>query len=340
MKNSIGNTMKVFSHRRMANLAMVCLVPFALTGPVYATSGTDDVGMYGSRTISNLADKAARALEIGRWADAQVLYKQLMAKRPGEDDFYFGYYKASRKMNQWAEVGLALEQLFQHNPRYKNKMLYEYGECLYNLNRYSDAEPVLRKALQKVSERSIVDKQIKKLIKKGIIEHKPVKGEYKEPEYIIHEAPKPYEEIPEAQIHPGTSPVELKLKYAFTRSESVVVADYKGYEVRKGHLTFYRPPKAHYRIVERLKGPPLNKALPIRYEFHDKTNTTKPKGWKFDEASMMPEEGSRWILFIRNGVPVDRMFETYHGSYGRLEYNDDNIDKVLQIREHHKGQTH
>ena len=260
-----GNTRRVFPYLRVTNFLGICLVSLAYIQPcasVQALSGTDDVGMYGSRTISSLADKAARALKTSQWGEAQGYYRQLMAKRPKEDDFYFGYFKASRMMNQWAEVALALEQLFKYKPQYKDRLLFEYGECLYNLNRYREAEPVLKKSLNIIDQESIVDKQVKKIINKGLIVHNPVKGDIIKPVYKVYKEPAPYVPVDETKIHPGTSDVELAVKHAYTRSESVVVAVYKGYETSKDIITYYNPPQANYKIVKYLKGPPLNRALP------------------------------------------------------------------------------
>ena len=304
----------------------------------FAAIDSDDVGMYGSILVSRKAHAAATAMKSGQYGEAQMHYKALIALNPKEDDFYFGFYQASRKMRQWPEVALALEQLFQHNPKYKSQMPLEYGECLYHLNRYSDAEPVLKKALLRVEQPSIVDKQLKKLMRKSIIIRKKHKGKVVVPVYKKI-APRPTREKIEAEmVHPHLTDVDLNVKTAFLKSESILVCEYNGFE-KDGFISYYRPPKAKFRIIEFLKGPPLNKSLPVRYEFHDKTNKKKPKDWKFDAKKLMPKKGSKWIIFIPNAVPVDGMFETYHGSYGRMAYNGDSIDQVLQILEQHKGQT-
>ena len=303
----------------------------------YGALETDDVGMYGSILVSRKAHAAATAMKQGRYAEAQGHYRALIGMNPKEDDFYFGLYESSRKMGQWPEVGLALEQLFQHNPKYEDQMTLEYGECLYHLNRYSDAEPVLKKALTKIDQPSIVEKQLKKLMRKSIIIKKKHIGKVVVPKYKVYKTEK-YVETKEEDYHPHTSDVDLNIKAAFLKSEAILVAEYQGFE-KDGLISYYKPPKAKFKIIEFLKGPPLNKALPIRYEFHDKTNKGKPEGWKFDPKTTMPEKGSKWIIFIPNAVPVDGMFETYHGSYGRMAYNSDSIDKVLKVLEQHKGQT-
>ena len=310
----------------------------AIAGPGLCALETDDVGMYGSILISRKAHAAATAMKQGQYGEAQMHYKALIGMDPKEDDFYFGLYEASRKKQQWPEVALAQEQLFQHNPKYKAEMPLEYGECLYHMNKYSEAEPVLKAALAKVEEPSIVEKQLKKLMMKSIIIKQKHVGKIVVPKYkVIAPVPK-RETVTQKMADPQTSSTALNMEAAYLRSECIVIAEYKGYE-KDDMVTFYNPPKAIYRIEESLKGHDMNKTLPIRYEFHDKTNKPKPEGWKFDEKEMMPEKGSKWIIFIPNAIPVDGQFETYHGSYGRLEYNEDNYDKVLRILEQHKGQT-
>lgn len=335
---------KVKSRIKKSNLVKLLAVPLAVTmlGAITPASfgalESDDVGMYGSILVSRKAHSAATSMKQGRYGEAQGQYKALIGQNPKEDDFYFGYYEASRKLRQWPEVALALEQLFQHNPRYKDKMTLEYGECLYHMNRYSEAEPVLKKALAKVDQPSIVEKQLKKLMRKSIIIRKKHIGKVVVPKLIVHKAPAPRIEAEEEASHPHTSDVDLNVKAAFLKSESILVCVYKGFEKDK-FVSFYRPPKAKYKIIEYLKGPPLNKHLPVRYEFHDKTDKGKPKGWEFKGRKSMPKVGSKWIIFIPNAVPVDGMFETYHGSYGRMAYDGDSIDRVLRILEQHKGQT-
>lgn len=331
---------RVKSNRFLKFLALP--LAFTLVGvispPSFGALEADDVGMYGSILVSRKAHAAATAMKQGQYAEAQMHYKALIGMNPKEDDFYFGLYEASRKMGQWPEVALALEQLFQHNPKYKSQMPLEYGECLYHMNRYSDAEPVLKAALAKVEQPSIVEKQLKKLMRKSIIIRKKHVGKIVVPKYKeIKPVPK-RAKVTEKMANPQQSNVALNLKAAYLRSECIVIAEYKGFE-KDGMISFYRPPQANFRIEEILKGHGMNKALPIRYEFHDKTNKPKPKDWKFDEKTTMPEKGSKWIIFIPNAIPVDGMFETYHGSFGRLAFTEDNYDKVLRILEQHKGQT-
>ena len=297
----------------------------------------DDVGVYGSIKVASKADAAAEAFRIRNFIEARRHCRDLIGMAPEHDEFYFGFYQASRSLKDWREAGLALEQLFQHNAKFKNELALEYGEVLFNLNRYSEAEPYLKKALATIDTPSIVDKYVARLIRKGDIVHKPVVNEPAEVKYVVIEQPAPRPEIDETKINPLTSDTGLKIKWAYLQSESIVVAEYRGFE-RDEIMSYYSPPTAIYKITKILKGHRMNPTLPVRYEFHDKTNKDKPKDWKFDEATMMPKVGSKWIIFIPNSVPVDGKFETYHGSFGRMPYKD--IDKVLRILGQHTGQTH
>lgn len=322
-------------------LALVAIFTTTFYAPtVYGAAEADDVGVYGSILIARKAHEAAIALKQQNWAAAQGLYKSLIGMKPDEDDFYFGLYEASRRMQQWAEVGGALDQLFQHAQKYRNKMALEYGECLFHQNKYSEAEPVLKEALTKIDQPSLVEKQLKLVMIKGIRKHVKVVGPIVKPLVKPDLTPKaPPPKIKQEQIDPNTSDVDLKLNIAYMKSECVLVATFDHMVKSDEMITFYNPPEAIYKIERILKGPPLNRTLPLRYEFHDKTNDPKPKGWKFNEQKMMPKKGSKWIIFIQNAVPVDRKFETYHGCWGRIQYTEDNIDKVLKIKDEHKGQS-
>lgn len=320
-------------------------VPLAMTllgitaaGSFAALEG-DDVGMYGSITVSRRAHQAATAMKKGDYAMAQGEYRTLIGLSPKTEDFYFGLYEASSKLQQWDQVALALEELFRIDPNYKAKLDYEYGECLFHQNRYDEAEPMLKKALASVNEPSLVDEKLKTIYTKGIIISDKVKGkviDWVEPVAFV--APKRVEVDPD-EVHAHRSKYGLTLENGFAQSESIIVAEYKGFEA-DGIVSFFNPPKAYYSRTDYLKGNiPKNKTIPIRYEFHEKIGENKPEGWKFDEKTTMPKPGSKWILFINSAVPIDGMIETYHGSWGRKEFNEENYDKILQVIEQHKGQT-
>lgn len=112
-------------------------------------------------------------------------------------------------------------------------------------------------------------------------------------------------------------------------SESVVIAEYLGYQ-KNPDVRWNQPIQADYKIVKFLKGPPLNRHLPIKYEFHDHSNPPTPKDWKFNPKDM-PAVGSQWLIFIEHSVPHNGQFETYQGTYGRQPATEDNLNKVYQL---------
>ncbi len=115
-------------------------------------------------------------------------------------------------------------------------------------------------------------------------------------------------------------------------SECILIAEYIGYD-KNTEVHFTHPPVANYRISKILKGPPLNKDLPLRYEFTDRINDTQaPAGWKFG-PDKMPKKNSEWIIFIQNALPRDGAFDTYQGSYGRQPATEENLNKVYSLLE-------
>lgn len=123
----------------------------------------------------------------------------------------------------------------------------------------------------------------------------------------------------------------------FMKAETILVVEFSRYQPHnKKPITFRNPPTAYFHIEEHIKGAPLSCSPPVRFDFTDNPNTPAPAGWKFND-SLMPRKGSKWIIFIPNTVPNDGQFETYHGSAGRLEYNEANIDELLKIIEKYKG---
>jgi len=300
---------------------------------------SDQVGVYGSITVTRRANTAATAMSKGDFGLAQGEYRTLIGLCPKTEDFYFGLYESSLKLNQWDQVALALEELCRLNPGYKDKLALEYGQCLYHQNRYDEAEPLLKLALGKISEPSLVEDMLKTLKAKSILPDikvvLPHKPEIARPEFKVPERVK----VTEGQVD-DTSSATLNLEWAFNKSEGIILAEYKGYEA-DGIVSYFDPPKAIYTRTDYLKAHiPSNRIVPIRYEFHDLTKkSVKPKGWKFDPDKMMPKPGSKWILFIKSAVPIDGMLETYHGCYGRMEYNEENYDKIMQIIQQHRGQA-
>lgn len=283
---------------------------------------------WSSDSIALRADVAAKAMNESRYSAAENAYRALIGLDPKEEDFYLGLYAAAMKAEHWDSASLALEELIDKKPEVKGKIAKQLQEIFEKTHRASDAKKVA--PLVAKADPTYIDTRVAALISKSLLPE--IKEE--EPKPV---GPPPREEVTPESVHAHTSKFGLTFLNAY-QSESIVVAEYVGMD-KTDNVTYFKPPRANYRIKEYLKGPPLNPFLPIRYEFHDVTGGTKPEGWKFDEASMMPKKGSKWIIFIPNAVPIDGSFETYHGNFGRQEYTDENLDKILKIIEEHKGQV-
>lgn len=282
---------------------------------------------WGDVGIAVRANEAARALMEKNFSAAQAGYRSLIGLDPNEVDFYIALYYSSAKSERWDHALLALEDLVDKKPEWKIQLADEFVQVLkknHNTDDLPEYEALVKK--QK-SKGTIVQDRVDKLIERSLyVKEKP------KPKPKI----KPRTVVDEEDVHAHTSKFSLTYDNAF-RSESIVVAKFLKYE-SDGPISYFRPPKAIYHIEEVMKGPPLNPTIPVRYEFHQKIDQPKPKGWKFSK-DMMPKKDSKWILFIHNAVPIDGMLETYHGSFGRQEYNEENLDKILRIMETHKGQT-
>lgn len=317
----------------------------------------DDTGFFGSVTVQRHAEDAARSWQKGDYHKAMNTYRKCIGLDPKEQLFYFGLYASAARASIWDQAAFAVEQLVEQDPSYKTKLNYEYGEVLYHQNRYDEAVPLLKAALVTADQESIVKSKLKSLIIKSIppVVKPEVGGSTTAPTVpvapIVPEKPvERTEKKSQEEVRPDTSDTALNFQNAF-KSESITLCEYEGYD-KKSDISFYNPPTARYHITKILKGPPLNRSLPIRYEFHDKTEAVAqvgalnkkvevgkmPVGWKFG-PDKMPTKGSRWIIFIQNAVPRrDGSFDTYQGSYGRQEASEDNLNQIYRIIEEHKGQ--
>ncbi|MFA6208886.1 MAG: hypothetical protein WCT03_19620 [Candidatus Obscuribacterales bacterium] len=110
-----------------------------------------------------------------------------------------------------------------------------------------------------------------------------------------------------------TNPTQAEIENRYA-SESICVFEYIGYE----HKNRANPVIAKFRPIKVLKGPRYGRDIPIHYGSH-------PKNTKYS----MPIRGSRWILFIPVAIPTVGMFETFHGSEGRIEWSEEAQQKVL-----------
>ncbi len=316
-----------------------------------------DPGLFGSVTVQRFAEDAARALKARDHAKAMNLYRKCIGLDSNEKLFYFGLYKSAAGAGLWDQAAFALEQIVEKDPSAKAKMNYEFGEAMYHLNRYDEAVPMLKAALAATGD-NYIDNQVKSLFIKSV---PPVIkdsgssvasiGPAPTMAPIVHEKPpERTEKMDQLNVRPDTSDTALNYQNAF-KSESITICEYVGYD-KRDDISFYNPPTARFKVVKRLHGPPTPSILPLRYEFHDKTESVgqkgalekkletgkMPKGWKFG-PDKMPTKGSKWIVFIPNFVArTDGSYDTYQGSYGRQEATEDNLNQIYRIIEEHKGQ--
>jgi tetratricopeptide (TPR) repeat protein len=325
----IGGIMK---RTRLLCWTLSLVATFALgTQSVDAATKAERIEQWGSQNIAVRANQAAQALKDKKYSAAISHFRALIGLDRNNEDFYLGLYVASDKSENYGQAVMALEELFDRKPELKATYAREFVDALKKAERESSEIKAAEKLVKKDAPTGLAEKKVEELTEKSLYEEV-----YVEPKKL---EPVKRKELDASQVHIEKSRLALTYETAFAQCENIVVAEFNSYDKGKP-ITYYTPPKANYRIVEYLKGAPFNKALPIKYEFHEKiVGEEKPKDWKFDEAKMMPQKGSKWILFIPNAVPLDGMLETFHGSYGRQAYNEENNDKILKIIQEHRGAT-
>ncbi|MCA0313410.1 MAG: tetratricopeptide repeat protein [Candidatus Melainabacteria bacterium] len=332
--------MRIFRAFRAA--ALVSLLSYlAISVPVRAmdTAG-DDAGQFGSITVTKLAREGLKAAQRQDWPTAVQRYQKAVSQNVKAPELYYGLVQAAAKANNWHEALSAMETLFNEDPAAKAHMQAEYGRALAGVSRYEEAIPILNKALTTLDADNAFLNE--KLTAMAIKIEKPGEKPDIDMSKVKYREVTAVEKIPERDLVHADE-VSEKSKYTlsyenlFHYSEFIAICTYKKFE-KERDTAFFRPPIAIFHIDEVLKGPPLNPTLPIRYEFHDKVGTpVMPKGWTFG-PDKLPEPGSKWIIFIENAVPKRGAFETYHGSYGRQEANDENRNKIYKVIEDHRGQ--
>jgi hypothetical protein len=289
------------------------------------------VEQWGSQSVAVKANQAAQAMQAGKYSAAISNFRSLIGLDRNNEDFYLGLYSASSKSENWGQAVMALEELFDRKPELKGTYAKDFAEALKKAGREASEIKAAEKLIKKSNDNLLATK-VQQLVDKSLYEEI----------YIEPKKPEPVKrvELDPSKVHIHSSRLGLNYETAFAQCENIVIADYVGNEYDKNRPpTYFTPPKAKYHIVEYLKGAPFNKAIALKYEFHDEIiSEEKPADWKFHE-SLFPKKGSRWILFIPNAVPIDGMLHTYHGRYGRQEYTEENYDKILKVIQEHRGQT-
>jgi len=347
----------LFRTRLAATLGFIGL--FAATSCL-GTLAFDETGSTGSITITKHATDAAKAFSGGDWAKARDEYRTAISLSPDTIEFYYGLYDVCTHSREWDQVAFALEKIFVLDPGKKKQLGAEYGEALTNLARYDEAIPVLKQALvdantpmPKFVPPTIIAPPAEKATPKPASSTATSTGTVATTSTTTSTVAMGTVTNADDILLPGGAFAKLRnpewkavtvengslasfaktFETAVPRSECILIATYEGY-THSPDISYFHPPITKYRIQKYLKGPPLNKELPLRYEFHDRSEgTAAPKGWKFDEKTVMPEKGSEWLIFIKNGLPRDGAFDTYMGNYGRQEANEDNLNHVYSLLE-------
>ena len=320
--------------------ALAIMATLAFSVPVTAMETGDDAGQFGSITVTKLAREGLKAAQRQDWVTATAKYQKAVSQNVKAPELYYGLLQAASKARNWTEAHAALEAIFAEDATAKAHLQGEYGQSLAGVGRHEEAIPILNKALTTIDADSAFLNE--KLTAMAIKIEKPGEKPDIDMSKVHYYEPTAKQVIPERDVV-KQSEVSEKSKYTLSYdnlhhySEFIAICTYEGYE-KERDIAFFRPPIAIFHIDEILHGPPLNKRLPIRYEFHDKVGTpTMPAGWTFG-PDKMPKPGSKWLIFIENAVPKRGAFETYHGSYGRQEANDENKNKIYAVLEAHRGQ--
>lgn len=115
------------------------------------------------------------------------------------------------------------------------------------------------------------------------------------------------------------------LEEGLTQSPYVVVATFESIDSRGAD--FLRGTESQFIVTQVLKGKIPKGPLTLSYSFHDNTPCLPIKGWKISQETL-PQKGSKWILILSNKDPKA---STYRGSFGRLPYTKQNLNKVGKL---------
>lgn len=316
-----------------STLSLLC----AMASGSAAYADGDDAGVFGSITVTKFARDAIKASERGDWAQALSKFSQAIDQSKNIPELYYGQYKAAAATGDWRVACSALENLFSAAPSEKTHLSVEYGQALTMTGRYEEAVPVLKSALNVVdSDAGYLESKFRALV---LMTRQPAPAKDIPMPVPV---PRSEDQPPPPRVSVPVTDVDMNSKYALSyetayRSEFIGICTYQGF-TPANNITYYHPPVAQFHIEQTLKGPPLNHEIPVRFEFSDRTTDSKmPDGWHFD-AGQMPKVGSRWLIFLENAVPVEGAFVTYHGSYGRQEATEANLNNIYAIIEAHRGQ--
>jgi hypothetical protein len=289
-----------------------------------------------SVTLTSHINKAAELYDKGDYARAKDEYRAVISSAPNAVEPYEGLLQCSEKTRDWSEVAFAAAKIASLSPERKQFYEYDFGTALYNLNRFDEAVPHLKSALATADVPVPTFKPIRLM---------PPQGDNNGRIAILPEIqPRPAgrQASTDTTHEPigvtSNGPLDLAKLENFEnaiRSESICIAEYVGCE-KDDDIRFNAPPATEWRIVRILKGPPLNRHLPLRFDFHPPEVAKQPPGWRFSQ-SLLPQKGSKWIIFIEFAVPegTKKLFTTFNGSYGRQPATEENLNELDRLLEEH-----
>lgn len=297
--------------------------------------------------IAKHSNRAADFYEQGNFNSAKDEYLAVIGIAPNALEPYEGLLSCAKQTQDWSHVAFAAEKISSLSPERKPVYEFDYGTALYHLNRYDEAIPHLKSALATADVLVANFRPLKLDSPNGLIAPTIAPSDSRPSGGSLNSSSGSNGGNSLANIErrelinrvTSDSPVDLSKLENFQnaiRSEFICIAEYQGFD-KKSDIRFNSPVSSHWHIVKILKGPPLNKSLPVRYDFHTLSENQAPPGWRFDQAKM-PSRGSKWILFIEHAVPEGdkSLFTTYGGSYGRQPATDANLNELDRLLEEHK----
>jgi tetratricopeptide (TPR) repeat protein len=309
-------TVKLYRTFVAATVALVSSGAAFLGSAAYSEDGEWNVTLLGH------VNSATDAYNSQDWNTAKREYLKSIALYPKDEEFYDGLMNTCLNIKDWPNVALAAQKIAELDPPRRGEVAYDYAVALYQMNRYDDAVPWLKTALQS-ADRSRSEFHPTRKDEKKIRDSHPDNHPAAPPVYILP----PKIDHTTVTLDPKGY---LTFDHMLFQCEFVGLATFEGLERGKGEISWNEPPIAKFHLYNILKGPPLNPSIVVRYEFHDYLNKTMPKDWKWDEKSL-PEKGSKWVICIPEAAAHRGAYETYQGSYGRQPANDQNLTDVYAI---------
>ncbi|MGE3554179.1 MAG: tetratricopeptide repeat protein [Candidatus Obscuribacterales bacterium] len=262
----------------------------------------DHSAIYGLFSTTRLSDFASVAMGEGAFRRAEIAYQILVSKDPQNEDYLSGLFNASSGAGDWESAKRALDELVKLHPHYKKSLDHEYGVCLYKLGKQDEAERFLKRALRKSNKPSVLVDRIS--------------------------LPSGGSELESAGVE-----CDPRLSTAFNHCEVVLIAEYRTFEGDSDKVSYRSPPAAIFKPLEYLNGHlSTSESVPVRFDFHQYDLSEEAHHWRFEPDKMMPESGSKWILFVTSALPIDGALTTYCGSLGRVPLNEESYVKIVEMQ--------